>query len=272
MFIYVIYNMKDTNFTSLLKEFITEILATPADGRYFISKDDSSQFVKKLSGAPWMSLAELPDGRKIRCYSVYKINRRFNTEDFDVMDVIKAIKDPSLKGKKYRVHEGVVDHIIDEAVDLSVNWIERSGWKFETIVTPQSSKTLAVRFANKIGQRMGVKVVPAVTMKNMKDASVFQDLPASFSEETKNSLYRSLERFKEKDPSEQEIKKIPAQFRKFIVNWQKKREKAGAIGPENSGVLVVDDKFTGGSTIAETSRILENENYNVVGCLTLFVG
>lgn len=251
--------MNDQIYTSILRDFITEVLAEPRNGSFVVTTDSSDQFLLKRGGAsPWYKKTG-----NTRCASVYKVVRS-DGDEVDPVEVIKALKKPTQKGN-IKVPSGTVDQILDEAVKVIGGWY--SGNNVDFITTPQSSKTLAVRFAKKISEEIQSKFIPAGTVKDFLNARISSNLPSSFQPETIRSLEKSLERMKAS-----EDKDLHSHFRsrdrKFITNWQQIRSHAD-IRP-STNALIVDDVISDGATMAEMARTLTEVGVNVVGCITLF--
>jgi len=251
--------MNDQIYTSILKELIREVLAEPQDGSFVVTSDSSDQFLlKRNGGSPWR--------KKIgntMCASVYRVVRS-DGDEVDPIQVIKALKEPTQKGN-IKVPSGTIDQILDEAVELIGGWY--SGENIDFITTPQSSKTLSIRFAKKISEEIHSKFIPSGTVKDLENARISSNLPSSYQPKTIRSLERSLERMKRSKSKDLHTHFRP-QDRKFITNWQ--RIRSGADIKLDTNALIVDDVISDGATMTEMVRTLTEFGVNVVGCITLF--
>lgn len=242
------------NVERLLREYINEVAV---DFRGRLSSEESENFLVKPSGEPWKKL--LPSG--LVCFSVYRANKE---AEIDTKQVIRAVKNPASKGG-VKVPRGVVDEILQRGLEICLPWIK--SLDFNVVTTPQSSKTLAVRFGSLIAERSGVDFVPAGTLKDLENAKISEELPSSFTEKSAKMLQMSLERMKSSE--EQNLQKhFRPQDRKFISSWQKMREKSGLSSGDR--VLLVDDVLSDGSTLTEMQKTLLASGIEAVGCLTLF--
>ena len=154
---------------------------------------------------------------------------------------------------------------MEKSVEICVPWLE--GLEFDTVSTPQSSKTLGIRFGKKIADRLGKRFIPSGTLKDLGSAKIKSELPPSYSEKSVKGLQRSLERMKSAEQGTLQKHFMPRD-RKFIEDWQKTRE-FGDL-KEGNKVLLVDDVLSDGSTLREMSRVLTESGVSVAGCLTLF--
>jgi adenine/guanine phosphoribosyltransferase-like PRPP-binding protein len=248
-------------FIELLREYINEIVI---DSRGKLGSNDGNNFILKSNG-PWIKAL----GGGLRCYSIY---RTVKTGDVDPIEIIRSIKNP-LQKTSVKIPKGMIDEILEKGVEKCVPWIE--GLEFDIVTTPQSSKTLGIRFGKKIAERLDKQFIPSGTLKDLDSAKIKSELPASYSEKSVKGLERSLERMKEKSPDG--IKKpgegtLQKHFRprdrKFIQDWQKTRDLGNL--KEGNRVLLVDDVLSDGTTLGEMSRVLRESGVIVVGCLTLF--
>lgn len=246
-------------FRKLLKEYINEISIENVDGKDRISSNDGKNFVVKQGNSPWIKKLA-PD---LICFSVYRVVKT-PTDSLDPIDLIKALKNP--KGD-YGVElpRNVIDEILNKGAEICEPWLQNL--EFDLVATPQSSKTLSIRFARKISERFNKEFLPSAILKNLPDAKISSDLPASYSQKSIANLHRNLERMKV-SPEKNIHKYFRPQDRKYLTNWQKIR------GEENikkdSRVILVDDVVTDGSTFIEMKRVLESVGMKVVGCITLF--
>lgn len=251
--------MNDQIYMSILKELIREVLAEPQNGSYVIKTSSGNQFILKRSGeSPWSKKVG-----SVTCASVYRVIRS-DGDEVDPIEVIKVLKEPSRKGN-IKVPSGTIDQILDEAVDLIGKWYTKEHIDF--ITTPQSSKTLSVKFAKKIAETLDTKFIPAGTVKDLENAKISSNLPASYQPKTIRSLERSLERMKDSKSKDLHTHFRP-QDRKFITNWQRIRSNADIkIG---TNALIVDDVISDGATMSEMVRTLTEAGVNIKGCITLF--
>jgi hypothetical protein len=246
-------------FKKLLKEYINEISIENVGGKDRISSNDGKNFVVKPGNSPWIKKLT-PD---LSCFSVYRVVKT-PTDSLDPIDLIKVLKDP--KGDHdVELLKGVIDEILNKGVEICEPWLQNL--EFDLIATPQSSKTLSIRFARKISERLNKELLPSAILKNLPDAKLSSDLPSSYSQKSIKNLHRNLERMKV-SPEQNIHKYFRPQDRKYLTNWQKIR------GEENikkdSNVILVDDVITDGSTFIEMKRVLESVGMKVVGCVTLF--
>jgi len=252
--------MDGRQFKQLLLDLINEILVVPRGGKHHVDPAPGSNFVLKSGGTkPWLHRID----KDLTCMSVYSVSSQ-DSDQFDIINVLKAIKDPRRKGDVV-VPKGVIENIIDEASGLAVPWL--SGQKIDVVTTPQSSKTLSIKFAKKLAENLGARFVAAGTLKDMQSASIAAELPPSFKEKSIRGLSRSLERMKSSETQAIHDYFRP-QDRKYIVGWQKGR--AGAEISEGNNVLIVDDVLAGGSTFGEMARVLRDGGATVAGCISLF--
>lgn len=246
-------------FKRLLKEYINEISIESHGGKDRISSKSGKNFVMKSGNSPWIKKLT----QDLTCFSVYRVVKT-QTDSLNPVDVIKAIKDP--KGDYgVEIPRNVIDEILNESVDVCEPWLRKLD--FDLVTTPQSSKTLSIRFARKISERFNKELLPSAILKNLPDAKISDDLPASYSQKSITNLHRNLERMKVSQEKNMH-KYFRPQDRKYLTNWQKIR------GDENikkdSKVILVDDVITDGSTFIEMKRVLESVGMKVAGCITLF--
>lgn len=252
--------MKNEIFTGLLRLLINEVLVEPRGEKYVVRSEDGPNFILKNGGkSPW--LHKISDD--VVCKSVYRIVKSEN-DNVDPVDIIKAIKEPTARGNLI-VPGGTVDEIVGRAVGYASGWMDMDA---DIIVTPQSSKTLAIKFAKQIAGKIGAEVIPAATLKNLSTASIVQDLPASFNPKSVKNMHRSLERMKLSKHQDIHSHFRP-QDRKFVTNWQNIRS-TEAEKFKGSKVIIVDDVVSDGSTMAEMIRVLTRGGANVVDCISMF--
>lgn len=246
-------------FKKLLKEYINEISIENVGGKDRITAGDGKNFILKSGNSPWLKRIET----NLTCFSVYRVVKTAD-DSLDPIELIKIIKNP--KGDHdVELPRNVIDEILDKSIEVCEPWLQNL--EFDLIATPQSSKNLAIRFARKISERFGKELLPAAIIKNLPDAKIVDDLPASYSQKSITNLYRNLERMK--SSSEKNIHKyFRPQDRKHLTNWQKIRNEK--ITRKDSRVILVDDVISDGSTFVEMKRILESAGMKVVGCITLF--
>ena len=242
------------NFTKLLREYINEIAL---DSRGRLTSDDGKNFVLKPNGGPWIKSLT----NSLRCYSVYKT---VESGDVDPLTIVRSMKDPIGK-TSIKIPKGTIDEILQKSVNVCVPWLE--GMEIDVVTTPQSSKTLSIRFGKKVAESLGKRFVPAGTLKDLGSAKIKSELPPSYSEKTVRGLQKSLERMKSSEQGTLQ-KHFRPRDRKFIEDWQKTRE-LGEL-KEGNRVLLVDDVVSDGSTLREMGRVLLDSGMDVVGCLTLF--
>lgn len=248
------------NFTKLLTEYINEVIAQPSGDSFVVKSDEGNNFVLKSNGSqPWIKSL----GGGLSCFSVYKMTKTEN-DVVDPVSIIKSLKAPTSK-ESLKVPRGTVDQILQKGVELCVPWLE--DLDVNIVTTPQSSKTLSVKFGKMISQNLGTKFVPAGTMKDLESAKISSELPSSYSEKSTSGLTRSLERMKS-SKSKDLNKHFRPRDRKFITNWQKIRDEDQF--EQGSNVLLVDDVISDGATMLEMTRTLKKMGVNVVGCITLF--
>jgi hypothetical protein len=246
--------MSSSFFTDLLKEYINEI---KLDSRGRLSSEEGENFVLKSGGKePWIKGIT----SNLKCLSVY---RATSTSEIDPVQIIKSMKNP--RGKLgIEIPKGTIDEIIEKSVDICLPWL--STIQFDTITTPQSSKTLSIRFAKTISEKTGKKFIPSGTLKDLGSA-VIDELPASYSEKSASGLKKSLERMKSSEDRNLQKHFLPRD-RKFIRNWQKIRNASDFS--KSSNVLLVDDVVSDGSTFVEMERVIRSLGMKVSGCLTIF--
>lgn len=250
--------MNDQIYTLELRELIKEILLEPQNGLFFVTPNSGKQFLLKKNGIPWHKKV----GDKT-CASVYRVNHS-EGDEVDPIEIIKTLKNPSRKGN-IKVPPGAIDQILDEASELVSEWY--SGEDINFVTTPQSSKTLSIKFAKKISEKIGSNFIPAGTVKDLDNARISNELPSSYQPKTIRNLERSLEKMKASNDKDLHSHFRP-QDRKFITNWQRIRTRAD-IKP-GTNALIVDDVISDGATMSEMVRSLTEIGINVVGCITLF--
>lgn len=247
------------NYTGLLKEYINEVAIELSGESYKVISGDGENFLLKSNGG---KLWEKSIPGEIKCFSVYKA---ITTESsIDPVQIIKAIKDPVKKGK-LKVPQGTVQQILDKSVGICLPHLK--SMNLDVVTTPESSKSLAVKFAKLISENLGVRFVPAGTVKDMTSARLSGDLPTSYGEKSISGLRRSLERMKTSQDKNLH-KHFYSRDRKFVADWQKARDVSKFSQGER--ILLVDDVLSDGSTLAEMKRALSDLDINVVAGITLF--
>ena len=254
--------MGSKNCTDMLRKLIREIIAEPlsSGSKFVVKSDEGNSFLLKSNGnMPWTKNIS----NDLQAFSVYKIHKT-DEDKVDPIQIIKSLKEPSKKGN-IKIPTGTIGQILEKSSDISSNWLK--DLHIDLVTTPQSSKTLAVRFGKLMSQKLGTKFLPAGTLKNFDVAEISPDLPASYSERSKSGLQKSLNRLKSSEKKELH-KHFHPRDRKFVKNWQQPRE----TGSDLSGlrILLVDDVLSDGNTFREMSNVLSDIGAEVVGCLTLF--
>jgi len=254
--------MEKNDCTKLLIEYITEIVAVaePNNNYFTIKSEEGKNFVLKANGGhPWIKGLS----QDLKCFSVYKMIK-FIDDKVDPVQIIKSLKNPGLKDS-LRVSKGTMNQILQKGVEVSTPWF--AGMNIEVVTTPQSSKTLSVKFAKSIAEKIGAKFVPAGTIKDLESAKISDNLPITYSTKTISGLNKSLTRMKSSKDKDLHKHFLPRD-RKFITNWQKLRKEDEFLNGMN--VLLVDDVISDGATLFEMSNILKKSKVNIVGCITLF--
>lgn len=243
----------------LLEELVREVLAEPVNGSFIVKSNHGPSFILKKNGeSPWIKTVG-----NTTCASVYKV-KKSDSDEASPIDIIKALKDPTQKGN-IKIPAGTIDKILDEAVVLVSKWFSEKEINFVT--TPQSSKTLSIRFAKKISEAIGSKFIAAGTVKDLESAKISEKIPSTFKPSTIRSLQGSLERMKTSKSKDLHSHFRP-QDRKYITNWQRLRPEANFEAGTN--ILIVDDVLSDGATMNEMARALKELGVNIAGCVTLF--
>ncbi len=162
------------NFSNLLIEYINEVVAELSRNIFVIKSDEGNNFILKKNGSqPWIKRL----GKELRCFSVYKMIKTKN-DIINPINIIKLLKAPTTKDS-LKVPKGTIDLILQKSVELCVPWLK--DLNIEIVTTPQSSKTLSVKFGKMISEKLGAKFVPAGTIKDLKSAKISNELPNSYS-------------------------------------------------------------------------------------------
>lgn len=254
-------------FTSLLKKYINEVTAKPRpSGGYEVSNDDGPEFIRKKDNTLWSKTLE----GDFKCYSVFRAIRGSGAP-VDPVEIIEALKNPIATGNLV-TPQGTVKQVIETS--LAAAWSEDPNntlvnLDFGIVTTPQSSKTLGIKFAKAIADDFHVQLVPAMTLKDLSGAKI-GDLPPTFSQKSAKGLERSLERMKSSgDPSIH--RHFRPQDRKFVTDWQSMRGQQGEALMPGDRILIVDDVIADGSTMLEAKRTIERSTgATVVAGITIF--
>ena len=224
-----------------------------------VKSDEGSNFILKSNGLqPWIKGL----GGGLRCFSVYKMSKTEN-DIVDPVKIIKSLKNPTSKDSLV-VPRGTVNQILQKSTDLCIPWLK--DLNIDIITTPQSSKTLSMKFAKMISKNLDKKFIPAGTVKDLESARISSDIPASYSAKSISDLNRSLAKMK-MSKSQELHKHFRPRDRKFITDWQKIR--ANDQFEQGKNVLLVDDVISDGATMLEMANVLKKLGVNVVGCITM---
>ena len=247
--------------TGLIREYINEISIEKRNEKLILSNTESKNFITKKNGQlPWTKTIE----GDITCFSIYQI-KKFHDDVISPIEIIKSIKDPSTPNHIV-VHKNFINDFLNLCIEISLPWILNK--EFDCVVTPQSSKTLAVKFAKLISSKIDANIIPAVTIKDLDSATLSNNLPSGYSKDSVMILNKSLQRMRASKEKSLHKNFLPKD-RKHIIGWQKSRLKNEQM-LSGKNILIIDDVIADGSTIREMSRLLTDLGANSIHCLTIF--
>lgn len=248
------------NYKKLLIEYINEIIIEPTPSGFKIGHAEGENFLLKTNGThPWIKGIT----KDLKCFSIYKVDKK-DGDFIDPIQIIKSLKDPTIKSKT-NIPQGTINQILEKCVEISSPWF--TDFNIDVVTTPQSSKTLSVKFGKMISDKLSAEFIPAGTIKDLENSKISDELPNNYSQKSILGLNKSLERMKSSQNKDLH-KHFLSRDRKFITNWQKTRN--SNLFQPNTNVLLVDDVISDGSTLREISNVLKTLNINIVGCLTIF--
>lgn len=243
----------------LLIEYINEIIVEPTTNGFKVKPDEGENFLLKTNGAhPWIKGIT----KDLKCFSIYKVDKK-DGDHVDPIEIIKSLKYPIVKSKT-NIPQGTINQILEKCVEISSPWF--NDFNIDVVTTPQSSKTLSVKFGKMISDKLSTKFVPSGTVKDLENSKISKELP-NYSQKSISGLNKSLERMKLSQNKDLHKHFLPRD-RKFVTNWQKTRN--SNLFQPNTNILLVDDVISDGSTLLEMSNVLKELNVNIVGCLTIF--
>ena len=197
----------------------------------------------------------LPESR-VKVISVYKKE----TGD-DVTDILKAIKG---KESKFSIDAEEYNKFINRTALFFAKEINKL--PVDTVFCMQSSSPLVQDIAKKTIEKVpqSLKFMPDQIIKNIDNLEFFK--PETMSDDLFNSMYKVY--LKAKETGSFEIKKIPAQNRKYFRNWiEINKEAINSITGKH--IVLFDDYLTSGATLDATCMVLKELSPASIICFTV---
>jgi phosphoribosylpyrophosphate synthetase len=202
--------------------------------------------------------------KNIKIYYNYKINK--TVDKVLRMKLLKSIKDKSIQIEDY-------DHLLDKAVLGLFNNPHFNLIDVDVVIIPRSSSKINLDLANRIIAKIPRVLLMSENLVKNRLENITLDYDLIKSKNLKTATIKSIEKMLRKSSVDGEfkIKKIPGQFRKFVINFLKLDiNDRNMINRLNGGkVLIVDDIITEGTTLNEAHRLLEKYSPKEIICYAL---
>lgn len=240
---------------------ISEILGVAINNmNFFITSNHQvciqSSELRQLSHQSW---------RNGKLYSVirrYKEKRRAGKRPIgDNCPMLYAMKQ---KDGLY-VESETVEQLYEYAKN-SIRQTFQNNFPFDTVIVIPSNHDICSRLAKIISKLYSVYVIDEYFVKNSHQTAIDaikknKDITSDIKQHIKNAINR--------DKNKLTIKYVNAKYRKYvpILRWNHVE-----LPPNTKNILLIDDIFSSGSTLANAADIIKNSSPKVenISALTLF--